>query len=64
MPTEERDLAITALDQVAGGQVGAMLVVQGQEVPLGAVQFTVEQQYVGIGTQRLPQQRGIAAFGR
>ncbi len=64
MAAEEGNLAMAALDQVARGQIGTVLVVQGQEVPVGAVQFTIEQQHVGIGTQRLPQLRGIAALGR
>uniref|UniRef100_A0A914YJ69 Uncharacterized protein n=1 Tax=Panagrolaimus superbus TaxID=310955 RepID=A0A914YJ69_9BILA len=61
--TEEGDLAMAALDQVARGQISTVLVVQGQEVPVGPFQFTVEQQHVGVGTQRLPQQRGVTALG-
>ncbi|KAG1317589.1 hypothetical protein G6F63_015610 [Rhizopus arrhizus] len=64
MATKERDLAMAALDQVARGQVGTVLVVQGQEVPVGTFQFAVEQQHVGVGTQCLAQLRGITSFGR
>jgi hypothetical protein len=61
---EESNLAMAALNQVARGQIGTVLVVQGQEIPVGPFQLAVEQQHVGIGAQRLPQQRGIAALGR
>ena len=63
MAAIEGNAAVALLDQMARGQVSALLVVQGQEVPVGPRQFAVEQQHVGVA-QHLAQLPGIAAFGR
>ncbi len=63
MAAEEGDAAMALLDQVAGGQVSALLVVQGEEIPVTALELAVEQQHVGV-THGLAHFGGIAAFGR
>ncbi|MNM33646.1 hypothetical protein D3C81_442780 [compost metagenome] len=64
MAAEEGDIAMPAFDQMTRGHVRAVLIVEGEEIPLGADQFAVEQQHVGMRTEHLRQRLRVAAFGR